>query len=128
MKGLLTQSSLKWRLIWMLAGMALLVLILSMLIFSVISVLRQQANMMDQLHGMADVVAANAEPAIVFGDNKAAGVSLSSLSKRQEIFAARIVLPNNQVVAVYPKHSTTNPFTELPPILSQNACRSLSCA
>ena len=115
MKGLLTQSSLKWRLIWMLAGMALLVLILSTLIFSVISVLRQQANMMDQLHGIADVVAANAEPAIVFGDNKAAEVSLSSLSKRQEIFAARIVLPNNQVFAVYPKHSTTNTFTELPP-------------
>ncbi|MFZ1548046.1 MAG: response regulator [Candidatus Nitrotoga sp.] len=80
-----------------------------------IGVLRQQADVMDQLHGMADVVAANAESAIVFGDSKAAGVSLSSLGNRREILGARIVLPNEQVFAVYPEHSAPEMFAKLTP-------------
>ena len=115
MKDILAQASLKWRLIWMLVGMATLVLMLSASIFGVIGVLRQQADVMDQLHGMADVVAANAESAIVFGDSKAAGVSLSSLGNRREILGARIVLPNEQVLAVYPEHSAPEMFAKLTP-------------
>ena len=91
MKTILSKTSLKRRLILMLAGMALLVLILALLIFTVAGVLRQQASMMAQLRGLTQVVAANAESAIVFGDSQAAGVSLSSLRERQEIVAARQV-------------------------------------
>lgn len=115
MKNILTQASLKWRLIWMLAGMAMLVLILSSLIFFATGVLRQQAVIMDQFRGMAEVVAANAESAIVFGDSKAAGISLSSLGHRRGIIAARIVLPNKQVLAVYPEHTDSEMFTRLTP-------------
>jgi len=115
MKDILTQASLKWRLIWMLAGMAMLVLILSSLIFFATGVLRQQAVIMDQFRGMAEVVAANAESAIVFGDSKAAGISLSSLGNRRGIIAARIVLPNKQVLAVYPEHTGSEKFTGLTP-------------
>jgi two-component system sensor histidine kinase/response regulator len=115
MKDNRTQTSLKRRLIWMLAGMAILVLILSSLIFFATGVLRKQADMMNQLHGMADVVAANAESAVVFGDSKAAEVSLSSLSNRREILAARIVLPGERVFATYPEHSAPEMFTKLTP-------------
>jgi len=115
MKTILSKASLKRRLILMLAGMALLVLILALLIFSVAGVLRQQASMMAQLRGMADVVEANAESAIVFGDSKAAVVSLSSLRERREVLAARISLPNGQVFAVYPENTAPGVFTGLTP-------------
>ncbi|CAH1206655.1 Histidine kinase [Candidatus Nitrotoga sp. BS] len=115
MKNILNQTSLKQRLIWLLAGMAMLALTLSSLIFFATGVLRQQAAIMDQLYGMAEVVAANAESAVVFGDSKAAGVSLSSLGNRREILAARIVLPNEQVFATYPEHSAPEMFTKLTP-------------
>ena len=90
MKTGLRTASLKQRLIVMLAGMALIVLLLALLIFSVAGVLRQQAGMMAQLHGLVQVVASNAESAVVFGDSQAATVSLSSLRERREIRAARI--------------------------------------
>jgi signal transduction histidine kinase/DNA-binding response OmpR family regulator len=110
-----SKASLKRRLILMLAGMALLVLILALLIFSVAGVLRQQASMMEQLRGLTQVVAANSESAIVFGDSQAAAVSLSSLRERNEIVAARIVLPNEQIFAVYPDGSAPSLFKDLVP-------------
>ncbi len=115
MKTMLSKASLKRRLIMMLAGMALLVLILALLIFSVAGVLRQQASMMEQLRGLTQVVAANTESAIVFGDPQAALVSLSSLRERKEIVAARIVLPNGQIFAVYPDGSAPGIFNDLAP-------------
>jgi len=115
MKTILSKASLKRRLILMLAGMALLVLILALLIFTVAGVLRQQASMMAQLRGLTQVVAANAESAIVFGDSQAAGVSLSSLRERQEIVAARIVLPDGQIFAVYPDTTAPGLFNGLTP-------------
>jgi len=115
MKPILANASLKRRLILMLAGMALLVLILALLIFSVAGVLRQQASMMAQLRGMADVVEANAESAIMFGDSKAAVVSLSSLRERREVLATRISLPNGQVFAVYPESTAPGTITSLTP-------------
>ncbi len=115
MKTILPKASLKRRLISMLAGMALMVLILALLIFSVAGVLRQQAGMMAQLRGLAQVVAANAESAIVFGDPQSAGLSLSSLRERPEIVAARIALPNDQVFAVYPRNAAQDTFTALTP-------------
>lgn len=115
MTTILATASLKQRLIQMLAGMALLVLVLALFIFSVAGGLRQQANMMAQLRGMVDVVAANADSALVFGDPKAATVSLSSLRERKEIVAARIALPNGQIFAAYPEGSPNGIFQELAP-------------
>jgi signal transduction histidine kinase/DNA-binding response OmpR family regulator/HPt (histidine-containing phosphotransfer) domain-containing protein len=115
MKTLMSKASLKRRLILMLAGMALLVLILALIIFSVAGVLRQQASMMSQLRGMVDVVAANTESAIVFGDPKAAAVSLSSLRQRKEVVAARIVLPDGKIFAVYPEGTAPGLFNKLQP-------------
>jgi signal transduction histidine kinase/CheY-like chemotaxis protein/HPt (histidine-containing phosphotransfer) domain-containing protein len=115
MKTILSKVSLKRRLILMLASMALLVLILALLIFTVAGVLRQQASMMAQLRGLAQVVAASTEAAIVFGDSQAAGVSLSSLRERQEIVAARIVLPDGQIFAVYPDTTAPGLFNGLTP-------------
>ena len=107
-------TSLKRRLIGMLAGMALLVLILALLIFSITGVLRQQTSMMQQLRGMAQVLAANAESAVVFGDNEAAVTSLSSLRERSEVLASRIVLPNGDVFAVYPQNAPREIFNSAP--------------
>jgi len=108
-------SSLKRRLIVMLVGMALLVLILALLIFGVTGVLRQQGSMMSQLRGLAQVLAANAESAVVFGDNKAAVTSLSSLRERREVLASRIVLPDGEVFAVYPENAPSSIFSSLTP-------------
>jgi two-component system sensor histidine kinase/response regulator len=107
-------TSLKRRLIGMLAGMALLVLILALLIFSITGVLRQQTSMMQQLRGMAQVLAANAESAVVFGDNEAAVTSLSSLRERSEVLASRIVRPNGDVFAVYPQNAPREIFNSTP--------------
>ena len=107
-------TSLKQRLIGMLAGMALLVLILALLIFSITGVLRQQTSMMQQLRGMAQVLAANAESAVVFGDNEAAVTSLSSLRERSEVLASRIVRPNGDVFAVYPQNAPREIFNSTP--------------
>jgi two-component system, sensor histidine kinase and response regulator len=115
MKTILSKASLKRRLILMLAGMALLVLILALFIFSVAGVLRQQASMIAQLHGMAEVVISNAASAVEFDDAKAAGVNLSSLSQRREIVAARIVLPDGRVFATYPTNTPPDVFTDLAP-------------
>jgi two-component system, sensor histidine kinase and response regulator len=112
-------TSLKQRLIAMLAGMALLVLILALMIFSITGVLRQQTSMMQQLRGMAQVLAANAESAVVFGDNDAAVTSLSSLRERSEVLASRIVLPNGDVFAVYPQNAPRDIFNSTPQDMHQ---------
>ena len=115
MKTLFFKGSLKRRLILMLAGMALLVLILALLSFSATGVLRQQFSMMTQLHGLAQVLATNAESAVVFGDNPAAVTSLSSLRERREVLASRIVLRDGRTFAVYPEHTPPATFDELVP-------------
>ncbi len=112
-------TTLKRRLIGMLAGMALLVLILALLIFSITGVLRQQTSMMEQLRGMAQVLAANAESAVVFGDDDAAVTSLSSLRERSEVLASRIVLPNGKVFAVYPQNAPHDIFNNAPQDMHQ---------
>ena len=111
----LSPSSLKRRLIVMLAGMALLVLILALAIFSVTGVLRQQDSVLAQLRGLAQVLAANAESAVVFGDGQAAATSLSSLRERSEVLASRIVLPDGRVFATYPPNVPDEAFTSLSP-------------
>ena len=121
MKTLLATASIKRRLIQMLAGMALLVLILALLSFGVTGVLRQQAGMMAQLRGLAQVLAANAESAVVFTDAKAAVTSLSSLRERQEVLASRIVLPSGEVLAVYPENVPPETFVDLAPQSMQAA-------
>ena len=57
------RGSLRGRLLLLLASVASLVLALALLMFTFTGVLRQQAAMMSQLRGMAQVVAANAEAA-----------------------------------------------------------------
>lgn len=109
------RPTLKRRLIMMLAGMALLVLILALLISTVTGVLRQQAGMLAQLRGLAEMLTANVESAVVFGDSKAALLSLSSLRERHEVLAARIVLPDGKLFAVYPETSPDATFTHLAP-------------
>ena len=108
-------SSLRQRLMLMLAGLALAVLALALLIFTIAGTLRQQDSMMSQLRGLARVVAANAEAAVVFGDEQAAAVSLASLRERHEVVAARIVLPDGRVLASYPPDVDTTRFTGLRP-------------
>ena len=107
-------ASLSRRLILMLAGLAMLVLVLALLIFSATSVLRQQDAMLAQLRGLAQVLSANAESAVVFGDNRAAVTSLTSLRERQEVLASRIVLPDGNVFAVYPEHASNELFNSAP--------------
>jgi two-component system sensor histidine kinase/response regulator len=111
---ILSKASLKRRLIWMLAGMAFLVLALALPIFTVTGVLRQQEGMMAQLRGLAQVLAANAESALVFGDGKAAADSLSSLRERREVLASRIVLPDGKVFAVFPPQVAPKLFDSPP--------------
>jgi signal transduction histidine kinase/CheY-like chemotaxis protein/HPt (histidine-containing phosphotransfer) domain-containing protein len=94
--------------------MALMVLILAMTIFTLAGILRQQAGIMTQLQGMAKVVAANAETAIVFGDSQTATDSLSSLRGRPEIVAARIVLADGRHFASFPPQATPETFSGLP--------------
>ncbi len=115
MKAIRARSSLRRRLLLMLAGMALLVLVLALLVFTVTGVLRQQAGMMTQLHGLARVLGANAESALVFGDSKAAVVTLSSLRERPEVLASRIVLPGGEAFAVYPEDAPAAIFDRLAP-------------
>ena len=114
MMQLLSNVSLKRRLIGMLAGMALLVLLLTLVSTSVNGVLSQQKGMMAQLRGLAQVLAANAESAVVFGDNQAAVTSLSSLRQRDEVLASRIVLTNGDVFAVYPQNTPPELFNSVP--------------
>jgi len=109
------RGSLRGRLLLMLASVASLVLMLALLIFTVTGVLRQQAAMMSQLRGMAQVVAANAEAAVVFGDAKAAAQILSSLRERPEIVGTRITLPDGQVFAAFPPGVPADAFARLPP-------------
>ena len=113
---ILAQASLKRRLILMLAGIASLVLVLALLIFSVAGILRQQAGMMSQLHGLAQVVATNVDSAVMFGDTREALDSLSSLRELREIVAARISLPNGQEFAVYPENVAPEIFSSLKPL------------
>ncbi len=115
MRTFLARGSLKQRLILMLTGMALLVLILAVLIFSVAGVLRQQASLMEQMRSMVQVVADNSNAALVFGDTQAATVSLSSLRERREIRAVRITLPDGQLFSVYPRKTPEHTFTQLQP-------------
>lgn len=83
-------SSLRKRLMLMLAGMAFAVLALALLIFTIAGTLRQQDSMMSQLRSLTRVVAANAEAAVVFGDEQAAAVNLASLREQPEVVAASI--------------------------------------
>ncbi len=115
MKTFIAHGSLKQRLILMLAGMALLVLILAVLIFSVAGVMRQQASLMEQMRSLVQVVAENTNAALVFGDTQAATVSLSSLRERREIRAVRITLPDGQLFAVYPRSTPAVTFDQLQP-------------
>ena len=108
-------SSLRKRLMLMLAGMAFAVLALALLIFTIAGTLRQQDSMMSQLRSLTRVVAANAEAAVVFGDEQAAAVSLASLRERSEVMAARIVLPDGRVLASYPANAEPTLFTRLAP-------------
>jgi two-component system, sensor histidine kinase and response regulator len=110
-----TQHSLKRRLVLMLTGLALVVLLLALLIFSIAGALRQQADMMSQLRGLAHVVGANAEAAVVFVDGNAAAISLASLRERQEVVAARIMLPNGNVLASFPPDAADEDFARLLP-------------
>ncbi|MDI6748277.1 MAG: response regulator [Rhodocyclaceae bacterium] len=110
------RNSLQRRLVLMLGGMSLLVLVLALLSFGVTSVLRQQASMMTQLHGLAQVLAANTESAVVFRDKPAAVISLSSLRERREVLAARIVLLDGREFAVYPENTPPQTFTALAPL------------
>ncbi len=110
-----SRQSLKRRLVSMLAGIALLVLVPALVIFSVTGLLRQQASTMSQLHGLAQVLAANAESAVVFGDSQVAVTSLSSLDERKEVLASRITLPDGTVFAVYPENASNEIFTRLVP-------------
>ncbi len=100
----------------MLAGMALLVLILALLISTVTGALRQQSGMLAQLRGVAQLLTANVESAVVFGDAKAAELSLSSLRERREVLVARIVLPDGKVFAVYPDTGKADSFDALEPL------------
>ncbi len=95
--------------------MASLVLILALLTFTIAGTLRQQAEMMSQLRSLARVVGANAEAAVVFGDGNAAAVSLASLRERQEVVAARFVMPDGNVLAVYPATTPPERFASLTP-------------
>ncbi|WP_334169877.1 response regulator [Zoogloea sp.] len=108
-------SSLRRRLLLMLAGMAFAVLSLALVIFTVAGALRQQHSMMSQLRSLAHVVAANAEAAVVFGDEKAAAVNLASLREYPEVVAARIVLPDGRLLAAYPAGTDPGVFARLPP-------------
>ncbi len=108
-------ASLKRRLILMLAGMATLVLLLALLIFTVASILRQQVGLLDQLRGQAYVVAENSESALLFNDSKAASTSLSSLRTRPEILAAGIFLPDGRLFVAYPSGTTAAAFIGLAP-------------
>ncbi|MCK6491685.1 MAG: HAMP domain-containing protein, partial [Planctomycetes bacterium] len=108
-------SSLRRRLLLMLAGMAFAVLSLALVIFTVAGALRQQGSMMSQLRGLAHVVAANAEAAVVFGDEKAASVNLASLREHPEVVAARIVLPDGRLLAAYPPGADPAVFAGLAP-------------
>ena len=114
MQPILKKNTLRQRLITMMAGMALLVLFLALLIFTVTGVLRQQAGMMAQLRGLAQAVAASVESAVVFSDGKAAVASLSSLRQRREVLASRIVLPDGKVFAVYPADASAEIFAKVP--------------
>ncbi|MBL8486345.1 MAG: response regulator [Rhodocyclaceae bacterium] len=107
-------TSLKRRLLAMLAGMALAVLVLAIAIFTIAGVLRHQAAMMSQLRSLAHVVAANTEAAVLFGDGRAAEQSLSGLRERREIVAARVVLPDGQPLAVFPPGTPDAAFAGLP--------------
>ncbi|MGF1548628.1 MAG: response regulator [Thiotrichales bacterium] len=113
-RPLFARASLSRRLILMFAGLAMLVLVLALFIFSATSVLRQQDAMLAQLRGLAQVVSANAESAVVFGDNRAAVTSLASLRERQEVLASRIVLPDGSVLAVYPERASHELFNSAP--------------
>lgn len=106
------RGSLKRRLLMMLGGMALLVLTLALVIFGVTSVVRQQASVMAQLRGLAQIVAASAESAVTFGDSKAAAGSLSSLRELRQVLASRIVLPNGKTFAVYPEDTPPQLFSK----------------
>jgi CheY-like chemotaxis protein/HPt (histidine-containing phosphotransfer) domain-containing protein/Na+-transporting methylmalonyl-CoA/oxaloacetate decarboxylase gamma subunit len=108
-------SSLRRRLLLMLAGMAFAVLALALLIFTVAGTLRQQGSMMSQLRSLAHVVAANAEAAVVFGDEQAAAVNLASLREHPEVVAARIVLPDGRLLAAYPAGVAPDVFARLTP-------------
>ena len=108
-------SSLRRRLLLMLAGMAFAVLALALLIFTVAGTLRQQGSMMSQLRSLAHVVAANAEAAVVFGDEQAAAVNLASLREQPEVVAARIVLPDGRLLAAYPAGVAPDVFAQLTP-------------
>ncbi len=112
----MTPLTLRRRLILMLAGMALLVLILALLISTVTGVLRQQSAMLKQLRGVTQLLTDNVESAVVFGDAKAATVSLASLRERGEVLAARIVLPDGEVFAVYPETAGADSFEGLEPL------------
>ena len=108
-------SSLRRRLLLMLAGMAFAVLALALIIFTVAGTLRQQGSMMSQLRSLAHVVAANAEAAVVFGDEQAAAVNLASLREQPEVVAARIVLPDGRLLAAYPAGVAPDVFAQLTP-------------
>ncbi len=115
MKTILVRGSLKQRLILMLAGMAVLVLMLALLIYSVTGVIRQQAGLLAQLRGLVQVVSENANAALVFDDSQSATVNLSSLRERPEIVAARITRPDGQVFAIYPRRTAAETFDRLTP-------------
>ncbi len=115
MKTILVRGSLKQRLILMLAGMAVLVLMLTLLIYSVTGVIRQQAGLLAQLRGQVQVVSENANAALVFDDEQSATINLATLRERREIVAARITRPDGQVFAVYPRKTASDTFDRLTP-------------
>ena len=107
--------SIRQRLIGLLAGIALLVLVLALLLFTANGILRQQAGTLAQLRGVSEVLIANTESALLFGDGQAAEVSLKSLREQREVVAARIILPDGKVFAVYPQRTPGSLFDSLSP-------------
>ena len=115
MHGRAVKVSLRQRLIGMLATLALLVLCLALLMFGATALLRQQSGVMAQLRGISEVLTANTESALLFGDASAAEISLQSLRERHEVLAARIVLPDGTTFAAYPQQAAASVFDSLAP-------------
>lgn len=95
-------SSLKRRLVGMLASQALVVLLAAVGISSATGIFRQQALMREQLNGLARVVSANAVAAVEFGDPVAAAGTLGTLAERSEVVGARIDLRDGTPFAQFP--------------------------
>ena len=101
----LEPQTLRFRLVTMLAGLSGVVIVLALVIFTLSSVHRRQADIMSQLRSLARVVAGNSEAAILFNDSKDVTESLASLSARPEILAARMVVHDRTFASFGPSRA-----------------------